>query len=195
MAATGREPHHRGVYPTLEARRVPALLCASTGGPTMPHWRSLIERDSLGAWDMYGPDGKPRDVTLTIATVVGRKIKSRENPRGKGKCTITFRGACCERVKGTKDERDHVHKYLIAGATICEVIESIVGSDDISKWPGHKITLYAGTTDVGKRRGVPCVRVRPGKPAGPVQDVPNQSVDEGMRAEQDAAFGRQPGED
>jgi hypothetical protein len=146
----------------------------------VPHWRSLIERDSIGAWDLVDRSGKPRDFTLEISAVRGQKVKSKENPKGKGKPVLSFKGA---------------EKYLIAGAVNCQTIEGMYGSDT-DGWLGKSITLYATTTDVGPKRGVPCVRVRPTKPTGKADAVlPSQPVDPAMRAIQDEAFGRQPGED
>ena len=146
----------------------------------MTHWRSLIERDSIGAWDLVGKDGKPRDFTLEITGVRGVKVKSKENPKGKGKPVLSFKGA---------------DKYLIAGAVNCQTIAGLYG-DDVDAWVGRSITLYATTTDVGPKHGVPCVRVRPVKPAGKADaELPSQPVDPEMRSKQDSAFGREPGED
>ncbi len=146
----------------------------------MSHWRSFIERDSIGSWDLVGKDGQPRDFTLEITAVRGVKVKSKENPKGKGKPVLSFKGA---------------EKYLICGAVNCQTIAGIYG-DDVDQWIGKAITLYATTTDVGPKRGVPCVRIRPGKPKGKADaELPRQEVDPAMRKIQDEAFGREPGSD
>lgn len=146
----------------------------------MPHWKQLIERDYLGSWDLVDPrTGDPRDYTLEIATVHSENVKSREVPKGKRKVVIRFRGA---------------RKAWIANTTCCETIEQLYGSNT-DAWPGKLITLYA--TDVRSPKGgtVKGIRVRPKKPAGRAESVPERDVDPAMRAQQDAAFDRQPGEE
>jgi hypothetical protein len=146
----------------------------------MTHWRALIERDSIGAWDLVGKDKRPRDFTLEILSVTQGKVKSKDNPKGKGKPIIRFRGA---------------EKYLIAGAVNCQAIAGMYG-DDVDSWIGKLVTLYATTTDVGPKKNVPCVRVRPVKPNGKADaELPRQDVDLEMRRKQDEAFQREPGED
>jgi hypothetical protein len=163
------------ILPTLRRRDR-----AVAEGGSVPHWRSLIERDSIGAWDLVDKSGKPRDFTLEISGVRGVKVKSKENPKGRGKPVIAFKGA---------------EKYLIAGAVNCQTIAGMYG-DNVESWVGNAITLYATTTDVGPKRDVPCVRVRPTKPSGKADAIlPSQAVDPEMRAKQDAAFGREPGSD
>jgi hypothetical protein len=150
----------------------------------MPHWRSLLERDSLGAWDLVDAHGRPKDWTLEIVKVTMQKVKSKQQPKGRGKPHIFFKGA---------------EKYLIAGATICEAIEGMYGGD-YDKWIGKRITLHQSTTEMTKEKGkpavtVPCIRVRVTVPKGAAEDIPRQDVDPAMRAIQNEAFGREPGSD
>lgn len=151
----------------------------------MPHWRSLIEKDYLGAWDLVGRDGKPKDFTLEIDSVESQKLKTKETPKGKGKCVIRFKVA---------------RKGFVSNATNCETIEGMYG-EDYNLWVGKKITLYATTTMMaGKKRGdpmrkVPCIRVRPSIPKGAAEAMEEKEVDTEMRAAQDQAFGREPGEE
>lgn len=146
----------------------------------MPHWRSMMDRDTLGAWDLVDRDGKPKDWTMEIERVQKRLIKSKEKPNGEHKPHIFFKGA---------------RKPLVAGATICETITNIAGTDDTDRWAGLRITLFA--TRVRGKSGKQCagIRVRPLKAtSAPEAMGDGQPVDEEMRAEQEAAH-REPGEE
>lgn len=140
----------------------------------MTHWRSLIEREFLGAWDLVGKDGKPRDYTLEISKVVQRKVYSQKVQKDRGKLTIEFKGAS---------------KPLICGAVLCGIIEGMYGAD-YEKWPGKLVTLYQTTTSVGPKKDVPCVRIRPQAPRANAETLTSQPVDPEMRAKQNEAFGR-----
>ena len=133
----------------------------------------------MGAWDLVDKNGAPKDWTLEISKVKQQKVKSQQNPKGRGKPHIYFRGA---------------EKFLIAGATICKAIESMYGPD-FEKWEGKRITLYQSATDVGTEHNVPCIRVRVSIPKTAAETIPSQDVDPVMRSKQDAAFGREPGDD
>lgn len=148
----------------------------------MPHWRTLIEKDHLGAWDLTGPDGKtPKDYTLEIAKVETSLLKTKDTPKGKRKCVITFAGA---------------RKKFVANPTNCETIEAMYGWDT-DGWIGKRVTVYQ--TDVRNPKGKPPtvkgIRVRPRIPGGQAEVVPEREVDPEIRAAQDEAFDRQPGED
>lgn len=153
----------------------------------MPHWRTLIEKDHMGAWDLVDKEtDKPRDYTLLIIKVESNVLKTVQTPKGKRKCVITFRGA---------------DKKFVANATNCETIEAMYGGD-YSGWCGKLITLYPTTTRNPKKSGppeVPCIRVRPRKPQGQPQDLASRPVDQDMREQQREAFDeaprREPGEE
>lgn len=139
----------------------------------MPHWRSMTERDTMGAWDLVDKAGKPKDWTLEIEAVERHLVKSREKPKGENKPHVFFRGA---------------RKPLVAGATICETISDIAGSEDTDRWVGLRITLYQ--TRVKGKNGKQCaaIRVRPMKATGAAEQMGDgQPVDESTRAEQKAA--------
>lgn len=143
----------------------------------MAHWRTMIEKDHLGAWDLVGPDGKtPKDFTLEIVKVESKLLKTREQPDGRRKCVLTLRGA---------------RKQFVANTTNCETIESLFGSDT-DAWIGKRITLYQ--TDVRnpnpKKGGkmIRGIRVRTKPATGPAESLPEREVDEGMRSAQDEAF-------
>jgi hypothetical protein len=155
---------------------------ATLHGATVTHWRALIERDYLGAWDLVDAAGKAKDWTLTIGSVTQRKVYSQKAKGDRGKLTIAFVGA---------------RKPLICGAVMCATIEGLYGQD-YEAWVGKPVTLYQTTTDVGPKRNIPCVRIRPVKPtAKAAEELPHREVDEAMRAKQDDAFRgeRQPGDD
>ena len=146
----------------------------------MTHWRGLIEREYLGAWDLVDKAGKPKEWTLAIESATSRKVYSQKIKKDAGRCVLTFRGAS---------------KPLIAGATLCTTIEGMYGSD-IEQWVGKLVTLYPTTTDVGPKKGVPCIRIRPSVPRGKGEvDMPKVDVDPAMRAKQNEAFSREPGSD
>lgn len=149
----------------------------------MAHWRTLIEKDHLGAWDLVGPDGKtPKDYTLEIAKVTSNLVKTRENPTGKRKCVITFVRA---------------RKKFISNTTNCETIESLYGHDT-DGWVGKRVTLYQADVKNPKGKGTTKgIRVRPRAPDAKqaAEEMPEREVDPDMRAEQNAAYDREPGSD
>lgn len=139
-----------------------------------------MDRDSLGAWDLVGDDGKPRDWNLEIEKVIGGVVKSKERPKGERKPLVYFRG--------TK-------KPLVLNATNGDTITSIAGSDDVDRWPGICITLYPTRVKGAKGGHVPAIRVRPMKAKSPPEAMgEGQPVDERMRSEQEAEA-REPGEE
>lgn len=141
----------------------------------------LIEKDHLGAWDLVDPKtGAPRDYTLEIATVSSKSLKTRETPKGKRKCVITFKGA---------------QKAMVCNTTNCELIENMYGSDT-DGWIGKRITIYQGDVRSPKGGGtIKGIKVRPKPPTGSAEAIASQPVDEAIRKEQDDAFGREPGDD
>jgi len=147
----------------------------------MPHWRTMIEKDHLGAWDLTGPDGKtPRDYTLQIVKVQSVSLKTREVPKGKRKLVITFAKA---------------RKKFVCNTTNAETLEDLYGGD-VDQWVGKLVTLYQ--TDVRSPKGkgmVKGIRVRPRRPEGQAEEVPDKEVDEDIRSDQNDGFGREPGSD
>jgi hypothetical protein len=146
------------------------------------HWRGLIEKDYLGAWDLVDKEGRAREFTLRIAAVDSISLKTREQPKGKRKAVISF---------------ERAEKKFVANTTNCETIESLYGPD-VDRWVGERVTLYQ--TDVRNPKGgtIKGIRVRPKKPTGKAEAIAAAPVDEGMRAAQNEAFdrpAREPGED
>lgn len=139
----------------------------------MAHWRTMIDKDYLGSWDLVDHAGKPKDYTLTIAKVESRALKTRQAPEGKRKVTITFNGA---------------RKKMVSNSTNCETIEGMYGPDT-DAWVGKRVTLYATTTSLG-RKTVPCIRVRPTVPRGAAETMAERepaAEDEAQRREQEEA--------
>ena len=146
----------------------------------MPHWRSYTDRETLGAWDLVGKDGKPKDFVLEIVKVERGLVQSKEKPRGEHRPFVFFRGA---------------QKPLVCNATNAESFSSMAGSEDADRWIGLRVTLYQ--TQVRSKGGKPVtgIRVRPMKATGPTEEIgAGQPVDEAMREEQTSAA-REPGED
>ncbi len=59
----------------------------------MPHWRSMTDKETLGAWDLVDRAGKAKDFTLEIARVQRGLVQSREKPKGEHRPFVYFKGA------------------------------------------------------------------------------------------------------
>jgi len=145
------------------------------------NWRTLIEKDYLAAWDLVVPDTMtPKDYTLQIARVESKKLVTKEQPKGKRRCVLHF---------------ERAEKAFVANATNCTVIESMYGAD-VDGWIGKSITLYQGDVRNPKGAGtIKGIKVRPKAPTGSAEPIKAAPVNESMRAEQNDAFGREPGDD
>lgn len=140
----------------------------------MAHWRSMTDRETMGAWDLVGRDGKPKDWTLEIVDVRAGVVKSREKPKGERRPHVFFKGA---------------RKPLVCNATNAEAISAMAGSEDTDRWIGLRVTLYQTSVRSAKGKQVMGIRVRPMRATGPVEEMGDgQPVDESMRAEQEAAM-------
>lgn len=134
-------------------------------------YRSMFDKQHIGAWDLADKDGKPRDVTLTIEKVhagtVGHGAKASKKP------VIAF--------KGTK-------KTLACNVTNATAIAGMYGNNT-TKWIGKRVTLYPTTTTFG-RETVDCVRVRTRQPGANIQAEElgeGRPVDPEMREKQNRA--------
>ncbi len=146
----------------------------------MPHWRSMTDKETLGAWDLVGRDGKPKDFVLEIAKVQRGLVQSREKPKGEHRPFVYFKGA---------------NKPLVCNATNAESFSAMAGSEDTDRWVGLRVTLYQ--TSVRSKGGKPCpgIRVRPIKATAPPEEIGDgQPVDEEMRAQQTEGS-REPGDE
>jgi hypothetical protein len=134
----------------------------------------MTDKDTLGAWDLVGKDGKPKDFVLEIAKVQRGLVQSKEKPKGEHRPFVYFKGA---------------QKPLVCNATNAESFSSMAGSEDTDRWIGMRVTLYQ--TQVRSKGGKPVtgIRVRPMKAtAAPDEMGAGQPVDEDMRSEQTAAM-------
>lgn len=128
----------------------------------------------MGAWDLVGKDGRPKDWTLEIEAVRSGVVKSREKPKGERRPHVYFRGA---------------RKPLVCNATNAEAISAMAGSEDTDKWIGLRVTLYQTSVRSAKGKNVMGIRIRPLKATGPVEEMGDgQPVDDEMRAAQQAAI-------
>ena len=109
----------------------------------MPHYRSLLEHQFLGAWDLADPQGRAKSATFTIGSVQQTEcFDPKTNEKGK-KLTIT--------------PRERPERLLVLGKTNGDLIAALLGpnTDD---WPGKRVTIYPARTLVG-RDEVDCIRV------------------------------------
>jgi hypothetical protein len=114
----------------------------------MPDYRTMFDRDYIGAWDLGG-----KDITKTIARVEAKKLRNRTAANTKP--VIFFKGA----VKG-----------FALNKTNGKTIAAMYGTNT-DKWIGKAITIYPTTTTFGSDT-VECIRVRPGIPQVKSSDDP-----------------------
>ena len=123
----------------------------------MTDYRTMFDRDYIGAWDL------PHDATVTISKVEAKKIRNKTAANFKP--ILHFRGK---------------EKALVCNKTNGKTIAAMYGND-VEKWLGKRITIYATTTTFGSET-VGCIRVRPGIPQGkdsPPDPTPPTQADAG----------------
>jgi len=108
----------------------------------MPHWKSMMDKEFLYAFDLKG-----RDVTLTIDRVSAGKLKNGKKESKKPLCYFV-------------EPRDK--RPLALNATNCKTIAKLYGNDT-DEWRGKRITLYPTTTEMAGET-VECIRIRPRAP-------------------------------
>lgn len=133
----------------------------------MADYRTMYDKESLGAWDLNG-----KDVTVTISEVKAGKVG--HGQKASKKPIIRFKGAT---------------KSFACNVTNGKIIAGMYGNDT-TKWIGKKVTLYPTQTTFGGLE-VDCVRVRPQVPTGAARDkdfdAPNPEEVERMRQRQSEA--------
>lgn len=107
----------------------------------MPHWKSMMDRDYIFAFDLNG-----KDVTVTIARVEAGTLNGSSGRKAK-KPVVYFEGK---------------EKGLALNATNCKTVAKLYGNYT-EKWIGKQITLYPTTTEMAGET-VECIRVRPQAP-------------------------------
>lgn len=108
----------------------------------MPHWKSMMDREWLFAFDLQG-----REVVVTIGEVKAGTLIG-EGGRKSKKPVVRFTG---------KD------KPLALNSTNAKTIAAMYGNDT-DAWIGKRITIYPTTTEMGGQT-VECIRVRPQVPS------------------------------
>jgi hypothetical protein len=108
------------------------------------HWRSLLDHEFLGAWDLAGKDGTAKEATFTIGAMT---IEMLRDP-GTGE----VKPMLC----ATPKERPE--RKLVLKKTNAALIAAMYG-ERAEGWVGKKITIYPAKTQFGRDR-VDCIRVR-----------------------------------
>lgn len=103
------------------------------------HWRRYTDLEHLRA-ECFAPKEKK---VLTIKSVYSEKVTD-SNGRVETKPVASF-------------EEDVLP--MVLNVTNCKTIESLYGTGNINEWVGKKIQVFATTTKVGTRTGVPCLRI------------------------------------
>lgn len=130
----------------------------------MSDYRTMFDKDYIGAWDL---DGKDR--TLVIESVFAGKVG--HGNKATKKPVIRFRGA---------------RKAFACNVTNARAIAGMYGNDTRG-WVGQAITIYPTMADFGGKQ-VDAIRVRPVRPRGPAQErLEERPVDPEMRARQNEA--------
>ncbi|MBM4442514.1 MAG: hypothetical protein FJ027_19020 [Candidatus Rokubacteria bacterium] len=108
----------------------------------MADYRSMFDREHIGAWDLEG-----RDVVVEIAGVRAGEVIGAGGRKAR-KPVLSFAGKA---------------KTMLCNSTNAKAIAAMYGND-AAAWVGKKITLYPSTTTLGAET-VDCIRVRPGVPS------------------------------
>jgi hypothetical protein len=122
----------------------------------MTDFRSMYDSNYLYSFDLKG-----RDVTVTIASVQGAKLRGADGKEQR-KLVLFF--------KESKDKRG----LAVPKSAVGKVIAGMYGND-IEDWVGKRVTLFPTQCEAfGKT--VDCIRVRPkvpdkAKPAGQFAEV------------------------
>lgn len=107
----------------------------------MTDYRSLYDKDFIGAWDLEGGD-----LTVTIK-----------------KCEAgNLTGVGGRKSKKPVIYMTHTDKGFCLNATNGKAIAAMYGTH-VEKWAGKKITLFKSTTQFGSET-MDCIRVRPQMP-------------------------------
>jgi hypothetical protein len=110
----------------------------------MPHIRLLFPSDYIAAGDLRG-----KEVTLTIAKVVGEEVVAQE-----GKKTTSKRKA----IVYFADSKDP-NKRLVLNKTNRDTIVSAYGTET-NNWTGKPITLYETTCNAFGNPNTECIRIK-----------------------------------
>lgn len=123
----------------------------------MTDYRSLYDKDFIGAWDLKDD----KDVTVLITKVIGGNLTGQGGR--KTKKPIVY-------MKGTE-------KGFAVNATNGKTIAAMYGKH-IEEWVGKRITLYKSSTrdPNGGDAEVECIRVRPRVPVPSPHQAPAEEA-------------------
>lgn len=164
------------------------VIDASSKGQT--HYRALVENDHLGQWDLLDPKtGSTRDATVVIESI---RQYAPTKPRKRRMADGSYKP---EKLNKFEFRFVGKRKSWISNPTTQAQIASVHGTV-IQGWIGKKITLYVDREVMMGRNKVGGIRVRAVAPTEePTEDPLDNEVDARLRAIQDEAFGREPGEE
>lgn len=148
----------------------------------MPHWKSMMDRRWLFAFDLGG-----KDATLTIERVTKGEVQGEQNQKS-NKPICYFKG---------RDKAGEPIKPLALNVTNCKTIAGMYGNDT-DDWAGKRVTLFPTTTRAKGGEEVECIRVRPRVPPERAERNGAQEKREpppGEPAPDATPPERQPGED
>lgn len=115
----------------------------------MPHWKSMVDREYLFAFDLGGKDSTVEITRVIAGTLISTGGKKTKKP------LLYFKGK-----SGGEFERP-----LALNSTNAKTIASLYGNDT-DAWVGRRITMYATQTQMGGET-VDCIRIRSAIPRDP----------------------------
>lgn len=115
-----------------------------TSTPAVGHYRSLLDHEFLGAWDLSGKDGAAKEATFTIGAVTLEEVIDPRNGKTTRKLCIT--------------PKERPERKMVLGKTNSDLVAALHGPR-AEEWVGKRITIYPGQTALGREK-VDCIRVR-----------------------------------
>lgn len=144
---------------------------------TRTHYKTLIENDYLGQWDLQRPDGKLNEPVVVIESVtkfVPQIIRKKKMPDGSYEPERNKR--LLIRFKGKR-------KAWLAGPATQDTIRKMYGPY-VEDWIGKKLTLYVDTEVRMGRQKTGGIRVRNTVPSGAASDEPLDNAPTEEKSEQ-----------
>ena len=122
--------------------------------PSRTDYRSLYDKDFIGAWDL-----EQGDLTVTIKKCTGGTLTA---PGGK-------------KSKKPVIYMTHTEKGFALNATNGKTVAAMYGKY-VEAWVGKRITLYKSMTRFGADENIECIRVRPNMPDDEAKPATAQAV-------------------
>jgi hypothetical protein len=117
----------------------------------MADYRTMFDSEWVRAWDLGG-----KAITVTIVRVEAGELQNAKARKKDRKPVVWFRGA---------------QKPLALNKTNAKTIAALYGNDTRA-WINQAVTIYPTRTQFGNEE-VDCIRIKPKRPAGKAQDMPN----------------------